>query len=234
MKKFSIIIFAAILMVFAAMLTGCGEVKFPDLSDYGIKESDFRRDDEPYHLSDVHDADEAMQFISYTNDNGDRMVFTPKGNFYSYSRKNSFTSEKKFTLSAGEYDKITYGAMKKIIPNIKKYNKVGTTDVTFEKRKNPKIIERAKIMLDGDGSIIYIKVDNSVELSDKEVEKLKNKAQKQAEERWKNMSGFNYVTINYDCGFFKIDGINCGIFNYTISEGDPEAFGCYDILVCDK
>ena len=44
-----------------------------------------------------------------------------------------------------------------------------------------------------------------------------NKVLKDIIVRYKNMSGFNYVTINYDCGFFKIDGINCGIFNYTIS-----------------
>ncbi|MBP7187061.1 MAG: hypothetical protein KBA55_09935 [Ruminococcus sp.] len=208
------------------------EVQFPDLSAFGIDPTTFRLSDEPYFL-DVDDNDYGLDFIKYINDAGDEFVFYPDGKFYSYER--DYVDEAEDSgLTDEEFNELAYNAVKAAVPDIDgftasaeedhiwRYTKAGVCEDTGE---------LAMIRLNEDGSLLWLGVNRNSIADASVVDALKEKAKTAAENRWKDKADFNYVNIEYPVEFFTVGGKNYGIFNYVISEGDPEAFGCYDVLV---
>ena len=187
------------------------EVQFPDLSAFGIDPTTFRLSDEPYFL-DVDDNDYGLDFIRYINDAGDEFVFYPDGKFYSYER--DYVDEAEDSgLTDEEFNELAYNAVKAAVPDIDGFTASAEEDHIWRYTKAG--------VCEDTGEVAMIRL----------VDALKEKAKTAAENRWKDKADFKYVNIEYPVEFFTVGGKNYGIFGYVISEGDPEAFGCYNVLV---
>ena len=211
-------------------------VEFPDLSAYGIDSSEFTRTDDPYLTQRDSEADTDIDFISYKNENGDRLFFYPDGRFNCYLRGTYF-DDLSYEGVKEEYRERAIEVLKTVVPDLDEFTEqeIAGRSILFTKKGDcDDLDEYAEVLIDPDGNIGTLWITRSGITDAEAVDRLREKAQEAAENRWKDIGDFNYVTVDNANVLFKVGERNCGIFDYTVSEGDPEALGCYEIFVCDE
>lgn len=213
------------------------DVQLPDLSEYGIDTSDLKLSAQSYSMGVDDHTYSGVDFSYYTNDDGDEFLFYPDGSLYQYLSGNNAYGEE-YSLTEDEYKTKAYEILKQLVPDLDGYEEthnVGGYEIALERKGACEDTgAHAEINLAADGSVESIFI-NKNDITDTEViEKLREKAQEAAESRWNDLAQFNYVTIDNCDMLFTSGDKKCGIFTYTISEGEPEAFGCYKVLVCDE
>ena len=213
------------------------EVQLPDLSAFGIDSSSFTKDEHCDMITFDHLPDVDLEFISYSNEKGDKFIFYPDGRFHGYYSSDD-PVESDYTLSEEEYTDKAYAVLHAVIPDIDEFTETENNDGykinLIRKGLCEALDDCAEIRLKPDGSLdwVYTNINNVTDSS--AIDRLIENAKAVAESKWKDKADLNYVSITADLCYFSIDGKNYGIFEYSVSEGDPEAVGCYYVLACDQ